>query len=110
MPSVRCTVGQTYDVPVAGSAARAISAASPRSTRAQLLRLPDQKRAAELDQIARCFVETFHVEPDDDPVVGCFERGFMQRDDASRLLEAGLEEGFDVPGARRDRQRVLDEG
>ena len=34
----------------------------------------------------------------------------MEWDDASRLLEAGLEEGFDVPGARRDRQRVLDEG
>jgi hypothetical protein len=56
-----------------------------------------------LDEIARCFVETLHVEPDDDPVSDWFECGFMEWDDASRLLEAGMEEGFDVPGARRDR-------
>ena len=60
-----------------------------------------------VDEITRCLVETLHVEPNDDPIVGRFERGLMEWDDASCLLEAGLEEGFDVPGARRDRQRVL---
>src|SRR5215210_4526913 len=52
----------------------------------QLLWLPDEERVAELDEIACCFVETLHVEPDDDSVRNCFERSFMEWNDASRLL------------------------